>query len=273
MGKHRSVFFLSDHTGISVQTLGQALLAQFPGVEFERTNLPYVASTERARQVVEKINQAQQRDGELPIVFSTLPNVEVRNVIRASNALCLDFLEQFIGPLETTLGIPSSHSEGKSHDSGTPQYNRRIDAINYTLAHDDGLTGGSLDGAQIILVGVSRSGKTPTCLYLSMQFGIAAANFPLTEEDLEQGMLPASLETQVDKLYGLSIDPARIQQIRQERRPDSRYASLAQCRYEIQQAEKLMRKHGIPYLDSTQMSIEEIATRIIQERGLERHGY
>ena len=177
------------------------------------------------------------------------------------------------GPLETEFGSGASHAEGKAHDSHTPQYARRIDAINFTLAHDDGVIDNSLDEAEIILVGVSRAGKTPTCLYLSMQFGLNAANFPLTEEDLEAQRLPASLQNHRAKLFGLSIDPARIQQIRQERRPDSRYASLTQCRYEVRQAEKLMRANGIPFLDSTHMSIEEIATKIIQQRDLKRHAF
>ena len=273
MSSHRSVFFLSDHTGITVETLGQSLLAQFPGFRFTRINLPYIDSIAKAKGAADHINRAAATDGETPIVFSTLPDPEVRALVADTEALFLDFLERFIGPLEQTLSTDSSHNAGKAHGSDNPEYLRRMDAVNFTLAHDDGVLSANLDEAEIILVGVSRSGKTPTCLYLSMQFGIRAANFPLTEEDLEELALPGTLESKRDRLFGLSIDPARIQQIRQERRPHSRYASLAQCRYEIKQAEQLMRTNDIPYLDSTHMSIEEIATKIIQERGLERHTY
>ena len=271
MDQTRTVFFLSDHTGITVDTLGQALLAQFPGKRFKRVAVPYVDSPVRAREAAHRIETAAATDQERPIVFGTLPNPDLRQIIRATPALYLDFLEQFIGPLETEFGTGASHAEGKAHDSHTPEYARRIDAINFALAHDDGVIDNSLDQAEIILVGVSRAGKTPTCLYLSMQFGLHAANFPLTEEDLENQRLPASLHAHRSKLFGLSIDPTRIQQIRQERRPDSRYASMAQCRYEVSQAEKLMRVNGIPFLDSTHMSIEEIATKIIQQRDLQRH--
>ena len=273
MDQPRSVFFLSDHTGITVDTLGKALLAQFPGNQFRRIAVPYIDSKTRASEAARRIEAAAAADELRPIAFGTLPDPSLRQIIRATPALYLDFLEQFIGPLETEFGSGASHAEGKAHDSHTPQYARRIDAINFTLAHDDGVIDNSLDDAEIILVGVSRAGKTPTCLYLSMQFGLNAANFPLTEEDLEAQRLPASLQNHRAKLFGLSIDPARIQQIRQERRPDSRYASLTQCRYEVRQAEKLMRANGIPFLDSTHMSIEEIATKIIQQRDLKRHAF
>ena len=268
----RNIYFLSDHTGITVETLGQALLAQFPDLHFRRTNIPYIDTPDKARAIAARISSENPADQPAPIIFSTLPDAEVRAILARNHGLFLDFLEIFIAPLEETLGVQSSHTDGKTHGfSG--DYQQRIDAINFALAHDDGVDGRSLELADVILVGVSRSGKTPTCLYLSMQFGINAANFPLTEEDLEELRLPQSLHPHRQKLFGLTIDPIHIQQIRQERRPNSRYASLEQCRYEVRQAEQLMRKERIPYLDSTYLSIEELATRIMQERNLKRRVY
>jgi [pyruvate, water dikinase]-phosphate phosphotransferase / [pyruvate, water dikinase] kinase len=210
-------------------------------------------------------------DGVRPIVFTTLVNPEIGKVLRGADALHIDFFETFIGPLEAEIEAKSTHAVGRTHsavDGG--EYNHRIDAINFALAHDDGLSAKELDDADVILVGVSRSGKTPTSLYLALQFGIKAANYPLIPEDFERRSLPKVLPAYRKKLFGLTIDPVRLQQIRSERRPNSTYASPANCRYELQEAETLMRREGLRVLNSTTKSIEEIATQIMQEMGLER---
>ena len=193
---------------------------------------------------------------------------------QAATRLVLDVFERFIVPLESELGVKSMHAVGRAHSvSNVKDYNHRIEAINYTLAHDDGVTHRGLEDADIVLVGVSRSGKTPTCLYMAMQFGIKAANYPLIPEDLEANRLPPSLMPLKQKVWGLSITPERLHQIRSERRPDSHYAALDNCRYEVAAAEKLMRQAEIPYLDSTTKSIEEIATHMLHEAHLVRRVY
>ncbi len=270
----RTVFYVSDRTGITAEMLGQSLMTQFDGLSFERRTVPFVDTPEKAQQVIDAIAQAAREDGVRPIVFSTLIDEGIRQHIRGAEALVLDFFEIFIAPLEAELATASSHAVGKSHSTGdNKDYNQRISAINFTLSHDDGVTHKGLDEAEIILVGVSRSGKTPTSIYLAMQFGIRAANYPLIPEDLEQQRLPAALVPWRKKLWGLSIRPERLHQIRSERRPDSRYASLSNCRHEIQAAEAVMRTQGIPFLDSTNTSIEEIATTILHQCGLVRHLY
>ncbi len=270
----RSVFYVSDRTGITAEMLGQSLLSQFEGPQFERHTLPFVDNPERAREAVEAIDRTADADGIRPIVFCTLVNEAIRSEIRASNALVLDFVEAIIGPLEVELKSASSHAVGKSHGTGDlRRYTERINAINFSMAHDDGLGTNGFGEAEIILVGVSRSGKTPTSLYLALQFGIKAANYPLVSEDLDKQRLPAVLQPWRHKLWGLSIRPERLHQIRSERRPDSRYASLANCRHEIQAAEALMRMQGIPFLDSTNMSIEELSTTILHQTTLSRHRY
>lgn len=267
----RSVFFLSDRTGITAEALGHSLLTQFEEVEFEQTTLPFIDTREKAQQAVERINHAARSDGARPLLFSTLIDPELRELVTASEGLMFDFFDTFINPLEIELGAPSSHAVGRSHGIHIyAAYKARIDAVNFALSNDDGVTTREYANADIILVGVSRSGKTPTCLYLALQYGIWAANYPLTEEDLESRRLPEVLDPFRARVFGLTIDPQRLQQIRSERRPGSRYASLQQCEFEVKTVETLYRRESIDYLDTSTVSIEEIATTILHKRGLAR---
>ena len=270
----RTVFFVSDGTGITVEMLGHSLLTQFDGIQFEQTTVPFVDSVERAQACVTRINEASAAGNGRPVVFTTLINAEMRETMRKADAFVMDFFESFLDPLEAEFGAKSTHTVGRSHSARDAKgYTHRIDAINFALAHDDGASSKDLDKADVILVGVSRSGKTPTSLYLSLQFGIRAANCPLIPEDFDRMSLPSALHAYRRKLYGLSIAPERLREIRNERRPNSKYADLENCRYEVQQAEKLMSREGIRWANSTTKSIEEIATTIMQEFKLERRGY
>jgi len=270
----RTVFFVSDGTGITSEALGHSLLTQFEGVKLRQVRMPFVNSVEKARHCLERISQAARDDGVRPVIFTTLVDHDLNAILRQADALCLSFFETFIGPLESEFGLKSTHTIGRSHSStDSSSYKDRIEAINYTLGHDDGITNKGLEEADVILVGVSRCGKTPTSLYLAMQFGIKAANYPLIPEDFERRTLPVGLDTHRAKLFGLTIQPERLQVIRTERRPNSRYAALENCRHEIAEAEKLMRKEGIRWLDSSTKSIEEISTTIMQEIKLERSSY
>lgn len=272
MSNTRRVFFISDRTGITVEMLGNSLLTQFEGINFQRTTLPFVDTREKIDQAIEQINLAGERDGKRPIVLSSMVDDAMSERLGQADALFLDFFHVFIAPLEAELGFKSSHAAGRSHGlANSNAYLTRIDAINYSLAHDDGQTTKDLANAQVILVGVSRSGKTPTSLYLALQFGIRAANFPLTPDDFGDRELPHSLRSYRGRLYGLTIKPDRLNRIRSERRPDSKYASLSNCLYEIREAEAMMQREGIPVLDTTSRSIEEIATTIVQQTKLERH--
>lgn len=270
----RTVFFISDGTGITAETLGHSLLTQFEGIRLRQVRMPFVNSAEKVRQCVERIAQARRDDGLRPIVFTTLVEHDLNAILRQADALCLSFFEAFIGPLEGEFGQKSTHTIGRFHSStDSNSYKDRIEAINYTLGHDDGITNQGLEEADVILVGVSRCGKTPTSLYLAMQFGLKAANYPLIPEDFDRRTLPEGLDRHRQKLFGLTIQPERLQVIRTERRPNSRYASLENCREEVGQAEKMMRREGIRWLDSSTKSIEEISTTIMQEIKLERNSY
>ncbi len=270
----RTVFFISDGTGITAETVGHSLLSQFEGISYRQERIPFIDTREKAIECRRRIDEAGARDGLKPVVVSTLVDPAVSEPIGKANALHLDFIAAFIAPLEAELGIKSSRAIGRGHSQATSHdYALRIDAINFTMAHDDGVSNADLDKADVILVGVSRCGKTPTSLYLALQFGIKAANYPLIPEDFERDHLPGGLEQYRQKLFGLTIAAERLTQIRQERRPESKYASLDNCRWEVEQAEKLMRKENIRWLSTTTMSIEEIAATLLQTIELERHSY
>lgn len=270
----RTVFFVSDSTGITAETFGNAILAQF---EFKpkRIRLPFVDSVDKAHQVVRQINDNIVQEGQKPIVFTTLVNTEVFEVIRQGcKGMLLDMFGTFVHPLENELGMTSNHRIGRFSDvSKSQEYHDRIEAINYSLSHDDGQSNRDLASADVILVGVSRSGKTPTSLYLAMQHGLKAANYPLIPEDFERRQLPPALAANQKKIFGLTIQPERLSEIRNERRPNSRYAALDNCRMEVSEAEAMMRRAGIRWLSTTTKSIEEIATTILQEIRPERLAY
>ncbi len=266
---HRSVFFVSDRTGITAEMLGQSLLTQFPTIAFRRINLPYLDSPEKIRLAVEKINLSAQEDGVKALVFSTLIDEKARRCIAAANALLIDLFETFIPRLSRELMTPSTQTAGLSHGMGDhATYNQRVEAINFALNKDDGISLKNIEQADIVLLGVSRVGKTPTCLYLALQFGIRAANFPLTPDGSMQ--LPPKLQSLRHKLFGLTIETSRLQAIRSQRQPGSRYASLENCRSEVRQAEELFHSEKIPYLDTSTKSIEEIATTILHRMHLQR---
>jgi [pyruvate, water dikinase]-phosphate phosphotransferase / [pyruvate, water dikinase] kinase len=271
---NRTVFFVSDGTGITAETFGNAILAQFE-MEPRHVRLPFIDTMDKAHAVIRQINHTYEIEGKRPIVFTTLVNDELLWLIKSEcKGQVLDMFGTFVQPLEQELGIKSNHRVGRFSDvSKSKAYNDRIEAINYSLAHDDGQSNKELETADVILVGVSRSGKTPTSLYLAMQHGLKAANYPLIPEDFERRQLPPALKEQKKKIFGLTIDPLRLHEVRNERRPGSKYAALENCRMEVAEAESMMRREGIRWLSTTTKSIEEIATTILQEIRPERLTY
>lgn len=267
----RTAFFISDGTAITAETLGRAILSQFSTVPFETRVLPYVDSLERAEDAVVQINTAYQRDGLLPLVFDTIVSPEIREKINSASSCNLDMYEGLIGRVAEETGVePDAHSGHAHDDVDSETYKERIDAVHFALDNDDGARTRHYHAADIILIGVSRSGKTPTSLYLALQFGIRAANYPLTEEDLNDNQLPKALREHKNKLFGLLIDTDRLVKIRQERRAGSRYSSYQQCQQEQRAIQGIYISQGIPSLDVSEMSVEEIATRILQMTGLKR---
>lgn len=267
----RQVFFLSNGTAITAETLGLSLLAQFPDHQFETRTVPFVDTLEKALSVCEEIDRSIDENGHLPIVICTMGDDALMKVINQSKALVIDPFGEFLPRLEQVLAAQHHHQPGQSHRTVNPSlYESRIDAIDYTMLHDDGGKMQNYDEADIILVGVSRSGKTPSCLYLALQFGIKAANYPITEEDMEYEQLPQPIRPFKERLYGLTTNLNRLVNIRQERRPDSRYSSVDQCRYELRAVEDMYLRHKIKYINTSEMSVEEISARIIRDNGLHR---
>jgi len=272
----RKVFFLSDSTGMTAENLGRSLLAQFPDIQFESVTKPFVDTPEKAQKIATEINQEVQTSAERPIVIDTILNDEASDLIRRADCFYIDIFSTFLSPLEKELGVRSSHTVGHpaifKEDSRTvdQNYMERIDAVHFALANDDGMHLHRYADADIILIGVSRTGKTPSSVYLGMQYGIKAANYPLIPDDLELNKIPSALSEHTKKLFGLTIRPGRLAEIRNERKPNSHYAALRTCVDEVRQAETLYRQYRVPYIDTTQLSVEEISARMLQRAGIER---
>jgi len=268
----RTAFFISDGTGITAETLGKSLLSQFDGIEFERVTIPYVDSEEKAQDAKSKIQLKAAEDAQRPLVFDTVVNNEIRRIIASSNAFMCDVFGSYLEPLEAELATQSSYTVGRTHSIlGDQRYMERIEAVHFALDNDDGARTRHYEQADIIIVGVSRCGKTPTCLYLGLQYGVRAANYPLTEDDIEDLDLPKCLKPYRKKLLGLTIDTDRLIAIRTERKANSKYASPRQCEMEVRGVEALFAKQGIPNINSTHYSVEEIASRLLVMSGLKRH--
>jgi hypothetical protein len=266
----KPVFYVSDGTGITVETIGHSLLTQFTGFSFQTDRISFVDDVDKARVACERIRAAGQRHEARPIVIHSIVDPMISMVLADSGALMLDLFAPFIDPMERELGSARQSRVGQAHGMvDFEAYHRRINAMNFALTHDDGVAL-NYDEADLILVAVSRAGKTPTCVYLALHYGIRAANYPLTDEDLETDRLPPRLRAYRRKLFGLTIDPERLHQIRQERRPNSSYAKLETCRREVTAAEVMFQVERIPTLSTTHTSIEEISSKVMSTLGLQR---
>ena len=260
----RPVFFVSNSTGITVETLGRSLLYQFSSVKFESHSLRFIDSVEKAHEAVQSINQRASETGLRPIILSTLVSPEMRKVFATAEGLYLDIFNTFIAPIEEEIGCEAKLGKGRSHGIGEDEYySDRIDAVNYSLKTDDGVGAKGYEQADVILIGASRTGKTPTSLYLAMHYGLKAANYPIVDEELDSHNLPQSLKGFKSKIFGLLVTAERLQNIRTKRRPDSTYSSLSQCQYEVRQTETMFHQQNIPFFDVSSMSIEEVASNIM----------
>jgi [pyruvate, water dikinase]-phosphate phosphotransferase / [pyruvate, water dikinase] kinase len=258
------IFFLSDSTGITAETMGNALLIQFPNLRFERRLIPFISTVEEARRVV-AILDAAAAGPVTPLAFSTTAVEEVRQELLRTQCPLIDFFDLHMERVESILGAKGVRVAARLHGMGDVQrYNARMAAVEYAIEHDDGQSMRALDKADVILVAPSRCGKTPTTMYLALQHGIFVANYPLVEEDFSSAELPRPVRGLRDRCFGMTTTPARLSQVRHERRANSRYASLEQCTYELRQAEAMYRNHRLPVINSSTKSVEEMSTVILQ---------
>jgi regulator of PEP synthase PpsR (kinase-PPPase family) len=259
------VFFLSDSTGISAETMGNALLIQFPDLRFERTLIPFISSVEEARDVVSRLDRALEESPRAPLVFTTTANDDVRRELHRTRCHVIDFFDLHMRPVEQILQTRAARMPARLHGVGDIQrYNSRMQAIEYTIEHDDGQSVRSLEKAEVILVAPSRCGKTPTSMYLALQHGLFVANYPIVEEDLDITELPKPVRHLRERCFGLITSPQRLAAVRQQRRPDSRYSSLEQCTIELRRTAAMFERHRLPVIDSSTKSVEEISTLILQ---------
>jgi regulator of PEP synthase PpsR (kinase-PPPase family) len=264
----RAAYFVSDSTGITAETLGSALLANFPAVSFDRHRIPFVDSVDGARAVVADIRQAVE-SGAQPIVFATVKSAEILGELAASEAVVIDLLGGHLREVEAALNSTASEQLGQYHGVGDiERYFARMRAVEYAIEHDDGQSMRALDIADVIIIAPSRCGKTPTTMYLALQYGLLVANYPLTDEDFPSDGLPATVATYGGRCFGLTTTPLRLSQVRHERRPSSTYSSLAQCTLELRRAEDLYRRNRVPFLNSSTKSVEEMSAVIMQSMRL-----
>jgi hypothetical protein len=244
--------------------MGNALLIQFPDLRFERRLLPFITSVEEARRVVAILDTATARPV-TPLAFSTIAVEEVRQELLRTKCPLVDFFGMHMESVESILGAKGIRVAARLHGMGdVKRYNARMAAVEYAIEHDDGQSMRALDKADVILVAPSRCGKTPTTMYLALQHGIFVANYPLVDEDFASAELPRPVQALRERCFGLTTTPARLSQVRHERRPNSRYASLEQCSYELRQAEAMYRNHRLPVINSSTKSVEEMSTVILQ---------
>lgn len=267
----RTAFFISDGTGLTVEAIGHSLLAQFQDQHLEQVTLPYIDSAGKVQQALQRIEKAASESGLQPIIITSIVSDQIRQQLHQSPALMLDIFENYLTPLASLFNRDPAQTVNVSRGiADNHRYNDRIDAVHFAMDNDDGRRISGFEQADVVLLGVSRTGKTPTCLYLALQFGLRAANYPITEEDMDSTNLPRILLPYRHKLFGLTIDPTRLMQIRQERRANSRYASKEQCDFEVRQVEQMLKRAQVPFLDATQLSVEELATRLMSQAGIER---
>jgi len=268
----RAAFYVSDGTAITSEVFGHALLSLFP-TEFVNFTIPFVESIEKANKVKEQINRETERFGKPCIVFYTFVDPDIREIIDSCDCIVYNFLGSFIESLEQKLGIKNIAKAHRTHSIQKNRYDHRINAVNYALANDDGASVSNYDDAEVILVGVSRTGKTPTSLYLALQYGIKAANYPFVDGDMDELKLPKVLIKNKKKLFGLTIDVQRLVDIRNERMSNSKYASTRQCGIELREVEKLFKKERIPFINTTKFSVEEISAKILSKTKLTSYKY
>lgn len=269
MTDFRRAFFVSDRTGISADNMGNALLEQFKDIQIRQYSRPFIDNVDKAHELVAEITSFADKDGVRPIVFASVSDNEISQIVQTAPSLHLSFFDAFLTPLEQELGVKAQHvTQSRVHD--LHQYDARMEAVNFSLHHDDGASDADMQQADVILIGVSRSGKTPTCLYLALQYGIRAANYPLTPDDLHSPELPRMVKPYKNKLFGLTIQPARLHDIRQERHANSTYSHIDTCKQEIADAQAMFRRYGIPFANTTHKSVEELAVHIMQSCKLKK---
>ncbi|GEP36343.1 putative phosphoenolpyruvate synthase regulatory protein [Nocardioides psychrotolerans] len=258
------VFFLSDSTGISAETMGNALLIQFPDQVFERTVIPFISTVEDAQRVVEILDEAMAGPV-TPLAFTTAAEDSIRDALRKTTAPLIDFFDMHMSRVESILGQRGIREAARLHGVGDiKRYNTRMAAVEFTIEHDDGQSLRALDKADVILLAPSRCGKTPTSMYLALQHGLFVANYPLVDEDLESSDLPRPVKDLQDRCFGITTTVDRLARVRNERRPGSRYATPEQCRWELRRATEIFAAHRVPVIDSSAKSVEEISTLILQ---------
>jgi regulator of PEP synthase PpsR (kinase-PPPase family) len=246
MWSSKDIYYISDSTGIMATNLGQALICQFPEINFYEEKFPFILTVKQARKT------------------------KVREVFDSPEVEFFEAYGLFLERLETCLEAEAVREPGFARHANDMAMTKRVEAIHYCLGHDDGTKESEYDEADIILLGVSRSGKTPVSVFLATQMGLKSANFPLTSEYLDQYRIPEQIRQNKDRAVALTTSPEQLHSAREKRYPNSKYSRIATCREELKQAEQIYVKNKIPIVSSAGKSIEETATQVMQELGISK---
>jgi [pyruvate, water dikinase]-phosphate phosphotransferase / [pyruvate, water dikinase] kinase len=268
MQEPRDVYYLSGSTGILAKDLGKALLCQFPDVPFREELIPFIQTEKEAEKAIERIRS--RSTGQVPMVISTLLGRKLNGILNHPDVEFLNIFDQFLRKIEDILEEKAVWKAGASRHPSERTMIKRVEAIHYCIDHDDGSGTKDYDEAEVILLGVSRSGKTPVSVYLATQMGIKTANYPLVLDDSPSFRLPPYITRNKKRLIGLSITPQLLHQYREQRYANSSYASLSTCRSEINEVNTLYLNHDIPIVTSDGKSIEEIAIHVTQLLNLKK---
>ena len=268
MWKSKDVYYISDSTGILITNLAHALLCQFPEINFHEEKFPFVRTVEEAEKILAYI--LKHSSGRRPIIFSTITDPKVRQVLDSPEVEFFDAFDYFLQRLENSLEATALRVPGFSRHIDHISMADRVEAIHFCLEHDDGTRVQEYDEANVIMLGVSRTGKTPVSVYLATQMGLKAANFPLTSEHLDVYQLPEHIRRNRKCAIGLTTTPELLHSVREKRYAGSKYAHFSTCREEIRKAEQIFERYQIPIVNTAGKSIEEIATQVTQEMGLSK---
>ncbi|WP_028582415.1 pyruvate, water dikinase regulatory protein [Desulfogranum japonicum] len=258
----KNVYYISGSTAILAEDMGRALLAQFSGFRFKEEKIPFIHTVAEAEEALNRI--LDQCKEEKPLLFCTIMDQHTRDVFNHPDVLFFDIFLETLEKVETSLGVCALREPGYSRHFTMSKMTKRVDAIHYSLEHDDGTKPKDYDIADLILVGVSRTGKTPVSIYLATHMELKAANFPLTADHLGKHELPKEIVKNKSRAIGLTASPRYLHEIREKRYHGSTYASLDTCTRELQQARQLYRRYDLKTLNVEGRSIEELAVQAVQ---------
>lgn len=262
MWSSKDVYYVSGSTALLAEDVGKALLCQFQEISFNEEKIPFIKTRAAAEKAMKHI--LEQSGGVRPLVFCTIMDAGIKKILDSPEVEFFDVFGNVLDRLENCLETKALRVPGYSRNIDDITLAKRVEAIHFSIEHDDGTRSREYDEAEVILLGVSRSGKTPVSVYLATHMGIKSANFPLTSEHLDSYELPPEIVRNRKKVVGLMTSPGLLHKIREQRYSGSTYAKLSTCATELNQAKEIYLRYGIQSLETDGKSIEETSVQVTQ---------